>query len=756
MFHFLIFFLIDVIFASNINLLVYDNKPCENLSNYTISSLNTKAFPFYYDNSSICLNETFNCGFGNWSQNIQSKDNINITSNLTVYYIEKPNINIVNKQPLIIICDDTTNQSSNKVGGQTELVLEYSYTSISSFSYNNFYSIINTSAVTYWNKQNSSTGNRTKETVTFKIQKCPPSNFSIQISSNYSIGSTSYVITNNSSIQISLYSITNYCNEKKNSLSALQNSYMFPTEIKNYNFTFNLYQSSLTTINTGVAITSSVIQKNESIKLFSLNNETIGEFSFNETFQPYELIEATNKVDFFNKNNNNEIIGSCQFVLKIDYITQKLFKGDANSFKLNDFYCIVNQNYSLNFNSILNSTIKDYYKYEIIKKISYEDKTKNIKINSSLNEISWLCQLIENDKSNILYPKETSELTLIGTHNTSQKSIELLTFTIKPIVPIEIGNLSYNISNLKAHKQYSFDIPLIKCVNDSCIPYYRNLKVSFVNTSDVDNSNITLNFVPNNFLRLNILYTGSEDKDINITLSAIETINEIPNQTYKVNVEKNFSFTFQSMILPSFTLKGSDLKTFKEYEDFLITNQDNILYTPFQTDCYIFINDSDVQDNVIKPNISEFVNSIRIFNQPSNMEIEQDVNYSFKISYFFNLTSNLTILILVQNQEQIGVYIPLTIIPYYDYVFSTIEQSFDQSTSYVEEIIPSNIPKDHISSLNYLIKIENAYKNIYPNTSQIIEDTNSYHIENVSQTFYFGPNLIVDAAMSCKIYSIFI
>ena len=746
MFRFLIFFIIDVIITYDFILLVYDSKPCQKLSNYTITLGDS---PFTYNGSYICLKEASKGNYGNWNYSI--KDN-STTYNLTVHYIEEPSIQMKSTDPVIIICNENS-QFSDKIGGQTEILLEYLYTPISSISYKNYYSISNSAPVILPTNQTDNTLiTRTKLMTKFTIQSCPCSNFSIEIVSEYSANNIIYQINKTISINLLVYSISNYCTEKQNFLSTLSSSYLFPTEIKKINFTFNLNQNNLTAINTRVKITS-VDKNNQNIILFSLSNEEQGTFVFNENFYHSELVEVTNKVDFLNKSNI--VIGSCQFVLKIDSITQQLFKGNENSFNLDDFYCIVNQNYILQFDSILNSGIKDYYKYEIIKKISYEDKTNIITTNSSLKEINWLCQLIKNDKSNILYPKETSELTLIGTHITSQKSIELLTFAIKPIVPIEIGNLSYNISNLKAHKQYSFDIPLIKCVNDNCIPYYRNLKVSFLNTSDVDNSNITLNFVPNNFLRLNILYTGSEDKDINITLSVIETINEIPNQTYNVSVEKNFSFTFQSMILPSFTLKGNDLKTFKEYEDFLITNQDNILYTPFQTNLYIFINDSDAQDNVIKPSISEFVNSVRIFNQPSDMKIEQDGNYSFKISYPFNLTSNLTILILIQNKEQIGVYIPLTIIPYYDYVFTTIAQSFDQSSSYVEELIPSNIPNDQISSLNYLIKIENAYKNIYPDTSQIIEDTNSYHIENDSQTFYFSPNLTVDAAMSCKIYFIY-
>ena len=84
MFRFLIFFIIDVIITYDFILLVYDSKPCQKLSNYTITLGDS---PFTYNGSYICLKEASKGNYGNWNYSI--KDN-STTYNLTVHYIEEP------------------------------------------------------------------------------------------------------------------------------------------------------------------------------------------------------------------------------------------------------------------------------------------------------------------------------------------------------------------------------------------------------------------------------------------------------------------------------------------------------------------------------------------------------------------------------------------------------------------------------------------------------------------------------------------
>ena len=151
-----------------------------------------------------------------------------------------------------------------------------------------------------------------------------------------------------------------------------------------------------------------------------------------------------------------------------------------------------------------------------------------------------------------------------------------------------------------------------------------------------------------------------------------------------------------------------------------------------------------------------FVYFVQIINKPKTMSINK---YTYKSHNYYQITfqcdiqSDLVILVLVRNENHVGVYIPITIQTYYPFTFLDYKAPQHNITEpFMKQLLPENINNEDISTKDYTIEILSSKKCIIKGNCTDIYDETSYFLLNDTKVFVFTPDPLHDDCEYCKLY----
>ena len=130
----------------------------------------------------------------------------------------------------------------------------------------------------------------------------------------------------------------------------------------------------------------------------------------------------------------------------------------------------------------------------------------------------------------------------------------------------------------------------------------------------------------------------------------------------------------------------------------------------------------------------------------------QSHNY-YQITFQCDIQSDLVILLLVRNENHVGVYIPITIQTYYPFSFlNYTAQAHNITEPFMKQLLPEGISNEDISTKDYTIEILSSKKCIITGNCTAIYDKTSYFLLNDTKVFVFTPDPLHDDCEYCKIY----
>ena len=700
------------------------------------------------------------------------KENYN---NFIIQYLKEPYLRLEEPNITYFAIGNYSNESKI-VSSSSELRMHYIYTFVNN-SNHNFYNktTITTSSSncgTIYIKlydSNNVIGIR-EDILNIYVENYTCSSFNISLKSVLNEGGTDYhFVTNVITVNTTFQEMPEVeCNISLNNLPDPNHKYYYR---KFYGFNYFIANGD----NKGntFAMEIKTLHQSEQITIFHPDYNKYGSFLYEPpNIATHEGIYHTNNTVTFTNVLFPETKRICTFTFDLDPIIYRLFEGIPD---LSSFYCKVNTTYLYNFTSILNSTIRDDFEYAINTSLPYGSFNENeIKVNNNKDNytIEWNCHLLYLDRNNLLYSAETSDITIYGINRISNFRVELITFNIKPFMPLRIDISNHCTSNLYSYKAYTCEVMIRRCLNDDpnykgdsldCIPYYSNFDVTLTNKTDINELSISYNYVSGSHLYLSYFDLNNETKDYSFDLVVKEKNIEVDNSSYLQEITKEITLSFISQNLPTFSFDNKILKTILEcqYESMNLTETMNSLKIAFNQQMTLIIHDSSGKPNLtekyifISSNIT-FVSFVQIINKPKTMSIYkhtvQSHNY-YQITFQCDIQSDLVILLLVRNENHVGVYIPITIQTYYPFSFLNYTAPAHNITEpFMKQLLPEGISNEDISTKDYTIEILSSKKCIIIGNCTAIYDKTSYFLLNDTKVFVFTPDPLHDDCEYCKIY----